>query len=153
MDDRFFRTSPNDPVRPEILGQAQLNWLIHELKQSEASFKMIAMGGQVLNSGAVFENYAVFAEERTELLTRLAEEEITGIVFLTGDRHHTEPSRYEAENGVVFYYLTTSPFTSKFYDGENNKYRVDGVLVVEHNYAQLDFYGTTKKQNAQDFYF
>ena len=47
---------------------------------------MVALGGQFLNTGEVFENYATFTEERQRLLDRLDKEGFKNVVFLTGDQ-------------------------------------------------------------------
>ncbi|MEZ4755362.1 MAG: alkaline phosphatase D family protein [Flavobacteriales bacterium] len=143
LDNRTHRV-PGD-VRtssPAILGEAQLDRLIRALKYSRASFKVVAVGGQVLNNAAVFENYATVPGEREELLKRLAEEDIRNVVFLTGDRHFTELSSLVLGNGARAYDLTCSPLTSSAYvPNENNDNRVDGTLVTERNFAELSFTG------------
>jgi len=39
-------------------------------------FKIIGIGGQTITDAAVYENYAIFPEERETLLRRLHEEKI-----------------------------------------------------------------------------
>ena len=59
LDNRYFR-SPNYLTEGEktILGKEQLEWLIDALVKSRAPFKMVAIGGQVLNTAEKYENYA-----------------------------------------------------------------------------------------------
>lgn len=148
LDDRYHR-SPNGRESGErtILGEAQLEWLIDALTYSKAPYKMVAIGGQVLNTAPVFENYANHhAAERQYLLRRIEEEGITGLVFLTGDRHHTELSRYVNNRGHAVYDLTISPLTSRSYDAEDedNRLRVPGTQVGIHNFGILEFTGPAK---------
>ena len=57
MDNRYHRTSNNNFTGDrQILGKDQIDWLINALTFSQATFKFIAIGGQVLSSGAVYEN-------------------------------------------------------------------------------------------------
>ncbi len=143
MDNRYNRTSPdNKGVDPHILGKAQIEWLIEALKFSKAPFKMIAVGGQVLNPSNVYENHARYADERKYLLDRIVEEKIDGVVFLTGDRHHTE-LRKESIDGITIHDLTVSPLTSGVHrpNNEDNQNLVEGTLVSEHNFAILEFTG------------
>jgi alkaline phosphatase D len=146
LDNRYFR-SPNDRVTGEatILGKEQLEWLIDALAASKAPFKMVANGGQVLNTAPVFENYSRLApEERAYLLQRIAEENITGVIFLTGDRHHTEFSSYTNINGHMVYDLTVSPLTSgtgSSRDNEFNQFRDEGTLLLQRNFGMLTFSG------------
>ncbi len=130
-------------MEPAMLGKGQLNWLIQALKYSKASFKMVAMGGQVLNSAAVFENYATIAGERDELLRRIEEEGIRNVIFLSGDRHFGELSQVPLKDGRVLYDLTVSPLTAgPFSPNETNAHHVEGTRVVERNFATLSFTGT-----------
>ncbi|MEL6942216.1 MAG: alkaline phosphatase D family protein, partial [Bacteroidota bacterium] len=145
LDDRYFR-SPNHckTCEPTILGEAQLNWLIDALVASRAPFKMIAIGGQVLNTAKVFENYAHHHEkERELLLKRIEQEGIKNVVFLTGDRHHTELSKLVNGAGNTLYDVTVSPLTSGVARQKNevNENRVPNTLVHQHNYGILEFSG------------
>lgn len=154
LDNRYFRTPNKRKIgTPTILGQEQLEWIIDALTSSKAPFKLVAIGGQVLNTAKVHETYANLAPaERAYLLKRIEEEEITGVVFLTGDRHHTEFSSYTNANGHKVYDLTASPLTSgtgTHRDGENNELRTEGSLVIAHNYALLNFSGPRGKRQMQ----
>jgi alkaline phosphatase D len=149
LDNRFFKVAENVVGQKHtILGEAQINWLIQALKTSRAPFKMVAMGGQFLNSEGVFENYAVMPEERQSMLDALDKNEITGVVFLTGDRHSTELSMTTLPGGAWVYDLTTSPLTSGAHDmsKEQNANRVAGTLVGQRNFSTLDFSGPRKKR-------
>ncbi len=145
LDNRYHR-SPNDRESGEatIMGKNQLEWLIDVLVNSKAPFKMVAIGGQVLNTSATFENYANrYAEERQYLLNRIAEEGITGVIFLTGDRHATELSTYVNNAGNAVYDLTVSPLTSgpANNEAELNSLRVDKTYVKQRNFGLLEFSG------------
>lgn len=141
LDNRYHR-SPNARVTGErtILGAAQFEWLIDALAASYAPFKFVVIGGQVLNSVESHENYAVFAAERERLLRAIRAEGITGVFFLTGDRHHTELSRMERRGTYPLYDLTISSLTAGPNPravNEPNDYRVDGTFLGEHNYGRL----------------
>ncbi|PHN03351.1 alkaline phosphatase D family protein [Flavilitoribacter nigricans] len=153
LDNRYHR-SPNDRRGGEktILGKAQLEWLIDALSYSNAPYKMVAVGGQVLNTAPLFENYANrHFEERQYLLNRIEEEGITGVVFLTGDRHHTELSRYVNNRGIPVYDLTISPLTSRSYDAtdEPNTLRVPGTHVGIQNFGILNVTGPRDDRRIQ----
>jgi alkaline phosphatase D len=147
LDDRYFRT-PNKRKTGDqtILGEAQLNWLVDALAASNAPFKIVAMGGQVLNTFAGFETYSNIAPaEREFLLEKIEDEGIKNVVFLTGDRHHTELSMLKNRVGNTVYDLTVSPLTSSARSGEEvNALRVTGTLVQQRNFGVLEFSGPTK---------
>jgi len=145
LDNRYFR-SPNNRRTGEatILGKEQLEWLIDALSNSRSPFKMVCIGGQVLNTVAEYENYANrHWKERQYLLKRIEEEGIRNVVFLTGDRHHTEMSGYTNNAGHRVYDLTISPLTSGSGHGEEevNDLRLEGTFVNEQNFGILEFSG------------
>ncbi|NJN77793.1 MAG: alkaline phosphatase family protein [Saprospiraceae bacterium] len=150
LDNRYFRSPINPKGSDEvILGKEQIDWLIDGLSNSFAPFKIIAIGGQVLNSEAVAETYANFEEEQAYLLKRIEEENIKGVIFVTGDRHNTELNRVETESGFIMYDLTVSSLTAGSNtraDKENNKNRVAGTVIMEHNFAIVEVTGKRKER-------
>ncbi len=146
LDNRWHRTDYNTKtVEQQVFGKAQIDWLIENLAFSRAPFKFIVTGGQILNDAPVWENYANYPEERTYLLDRIASEGIKGVIFLTGDRHHTELCSVE-HKGVLMYDLTLSPLTSGTHDGgdEATTNRVEGTLYNERNFGLLHLSGPRK---------
>jgi len=143
LDDRTFRVPPSvSTTTPTLLGQAQIDWLIQALKYSHAPFKMVALGGQFLSDAVEYENYATYGEERQRIIDRIGAEGITGVVFLTGDRHFTELTRLELPDGNVLHDLTVSALTSHTYSPSGkNTLSVPGTVVTERNFATLSFSG------------
>lgn len=149
MDNRYFRSPVGMDVDDKgILGKEQVDWLIEALKYSKSPFKIVAVGGQFLSDFAKYENHANYPEEREYILKRLDEEDIKGVIFLTGDRHHTELSKVTLPGGNEVYDLTCSPLTSGYYDHsqEPNHNRVDGTVFCERNFATLTFDGLRKER-------
>lgn len=152
LDNRWHRSEYDMvTIEEQMLGKAQIDWLIELLKYSRAPFKFVAVGSQILNTAAVYENYANYEEERSILLNRIAQEGITGVVFLTGDRHHTEMSVIEID-GIKIYDLTVSPLTSGTHNpgSEVNVLRIEGSLVNEHNFGLLYITGA-RNERVVDF--
>ena len=151
LDNRTYRVNhQNKTNAPQVLGQDQINWLIQALQKSRAPYKFVCVGGQVLNDAAVYENVSQFPSERQQILERLEEEDIRGVVFLSGDRHTTELSEYTMGNGRKVYDLTVSPLTSRAAHAadEPNSFRVDGTYVEQRNYAKLSFEGPRKQRTC-----
>lgn len=147
LDNRYFRTSNNLKAGEKtLLGDAQFDWLINALATSDATFKIVAIGGQVLTTYTGNETYVnICPEERTRLLRRIDEEGIKNIVFLTGDRHHTELSKVVNKSGNSVYDLTVSPLTSGVHQtSEANLLRVEETLVTTRNFGILEFDGPRK---------
>ena len=151
LDDRFFK-SPNDRLTGEktIIGSIQFEWLIDALSSSKATFKLIVIGGQVLNPSARFENYENYPKEKEKLLSEIEANKIKGVLFLTGDRHFSELSKLNRENTYPLYDWTVSPLTSgvgNSYKDDVNKNRVEGSLFAQNNFGILSFSGN--KANRQ----
>ena len=152
LDDRFFKT-PNNRITGErtVLGNTQLDWLINALSSSKANFKIIVIGGQVLNSVTEKENYSNYPKEKEKLLKEILENKVKGVLFISGDRHFTEFSELPRENTYSLFDWTVSPLTSGVASEvalkENNIYRTKGSLITQHNFGTISFLGS--KQNRQ----
>jgi alkaline phosphatase D len=148
LDNRYHRTWKDTigNTSPTILGTTQLEWLLQALKQSQAPFKLIAIGGQFLNSADVFENYSNYAKERSYIIEAIEKENIRGVVFLTGDRHCGELSFMPLKNENGIYDLTVSPLTSRAFDmsKEENRWRVENTISGVRHFATLEFTGKKK---------
>jgi alkaline phosphatase D len=153
MDDRWFR-SPNNRTTAErtIMGKEQFQWLIDALKFSQAPFKFVAIGGQVLNDLAKYENYATYEEERAALIKAITDEKIPGVIFLTGDRHHTELTELKREGTYPLRDLTVSPLTSgsiPLQPDEKNTLRVPDTYIGVRNFAIMEFSGKRKEREMK----
>lgn len=112
MDDRYHRTPEDTPDEvAAIWGDAQLNWLLDGLARSTAPVKFIANGTQMLNRGEPDDNHWWTARhEYYRLFDGLAERAITGVVFLSGDRHYSEAMRLRLAGHPDRIEFTSSPF-------------------------------------------
>jgi alkaline phosphatase D len=152
LDDRTFRSSDNmaDSLNgfpnPEkrMFGPMQMDWLRNALLGSKANFKIIVTGSQVLNPVSPFDCFRKFPAEYMELMEFLKIEKINGVLFLTGDRHHTEIIKVDRSGTYPLYDITCSPLTSgthKFGGAEkNNPYRVLGI-DEKQNFGKFSFSG------------
>lgn len=157
LDNRFFRApnNLNNEDKP-LLGEEQLEWLIDNLVSSQAPFKVIAIGGQVLNpvSGRGIETYELFKKEKEKLFKLIDENRIEGVIFLSGDRHHSEISKLERENAYPIYEITSSSLTAGVSPGkdEKNLFRI-GESIDQHNFAKVTVRGSRKNRELEcNFY-
>ena len=152
LDDRYFRDPNGKKSAPRsILGEKQLEWFLDALISSKAKFKFVMIGGQVVNDAAVYENYAnISPAERSRILNTIVDEEIKNVIFLTGDRHHSELSLFE-KNGIKIYDITSSPLTSGSHDAsdEPNTLRVKGSHIGIRNFATLTLSGKRTERKAE----
>jgi len=153
-DDRYFRSSdelldtvdgkPN--ANKHFLGTTQLHWLENALATSGATFKIIVIGSQVLNHlNRIAESMRYFPAEFNELISFLDRQKISGVIFLTGDRHHSEIVKEERSGNYPLYDITSSPLTSgisRVSGNElNNPARIPGTLVEQQNFSRLSVTG------------
>jgi alkaline phosphatase D len=155
LDNRYYRAPNECGTCPRTaLGQAQTDWLLAALAASQAPFKMVAIGGQMLTTNDNSEtHWHFFKEERDAILEHIEKEKIKGVIFLTGDQHFTELSRYKNRVGNWVYDLTTSAFTSGSFKNAAtlapNANRVEGTVTDEHNFSIMQFSGPRKERRLE----
>lgn len=142
LDNRWDKTPPAKDG--SILGKSQLKWFVDALKSSSAKFKFVCIGGQFLNSVKEFENYANYEVERKYILDFIEENKIKGVIFLTGDRHHSEISYLKTPSGIEIYDVTASPITSTAHNHpyEKNEFRIKDSMIGVRNYAVIKVIGS-----------
>jgi alkaline phosphatase D len=151
-DDRWWRSSDrikdsvNGMPNPEkeMLGARQMEWLKNSLLFSTATFKIVSLGSQVLNPVSPFDKWDNFPAEYDEFMEFIKEYKINGVVFLTGDRHHSEIIKVDRPGAYPLYDITVSPLTSGTHSfagpEKNNPYRVLGI-DEKQNYGRFSFSG------------
>jgi len=159
-DDRFFRSEPDiaDSVdgkpnpQKTFFGEQQLNWLENSLLSSRAKFKIIAVGSQVLNNFNKYECLKEYPAEYNRLLQFLESKKIAGVIFLSGDRHHSEVIKMD-RSSYPLYDITVSPYTSgvsKVSGVEiNNPDRIAGTLIEAQNFANISITTENKQRIFQ----
>lgn len=158
-DDRYFRDESDLDEKfynKTQLGEQQLSWLKNKLKHSKASFKFIAIGGQFINENTDKESYNYYKKEREEIIKFIVEQKISGVVFLSGDRHHTEllkNDKVAQTLGYPLYDLTSSSITAGASNAastpeKDNPQRVPGTLVAENNYCTINITGPKRGERT-----
>ncbi|QMW01186.1 alkaline phosphatase D family protein [Spirosoma foliorum] len=150
LDDRTFR-APNDmPDGPEkaYFGDKQMQWLVDALTFSRATFKFIVTGGQIVNPTEAFENYSIYGTERNRLFKAITDAKIPGVLFITGDRHHSILHKLDRPGTYPLYDLTISPLTSSVAQPRADELKqptyVANTLVTERNFGLLSVSGPLK---------
>lgn len=156
LDNRTYRDDSqlDEATHPDktMYGPAQLDWLKQSLLQAQQSghytFKFIATGSQFLQNNSIRgESANLYRRERKEIIDFIRTQEITGVVFLTGDVHTTVLQSHDLPGLYPLYELTASPFSSgvsksrlPFIQSDPN--RIDGTVVADQNYCRIDIQGT-----------
>ncbi|MBI4427916.1 MAG: alkaline phosphatase D family protein [Ignavibacteriales bacterium] len=146
LDDRYHR-SPNrapDTEEKTMFGKAQLQWLKDALVSSGATFKIIAGGNQMLNPLHYSEAFSDYTEHR-QLINFIKQQKVRGVLFLSGDRHHTELIKIADTSFYPLYDFTSSPLTAGMGNPQrelDNPARVPGTLVFNaQNFGFMRFSG------------
>jgi len=153
MDDRYHR-APNDAEdskQKAFLGAQQLDWLIQSLSVSEAEFKIVAIGTQVISNCNFAEGYIFgYEKEFNELIERIREAKIPGVLFFSGDKHLTEISRLDVPDLYPLFDFTFSPlssFPTPFKLSNSN--RVKKTYVGKRNFGIIHFKGKGDKRRME----
>lgn len=161
LDDRWFRSddkmkdSIDGKINPDkkMFGDEQMEWLKNALLFSNSNpftkFRVIVTGSQVLNTHTRFDALKSFRVEYEELMHFIDQNNIKGLLFLTGDRHHSEIIKQERRNAYTLYDVTISPLTSHVAKTQGaevqNADRV-GKEIDAQNYGRFYFSGEGKQR-------
>ncbi len=152
-DDRYFRSEDDMPdsidgkpsATKTYFGATQLEWLKNALLYSKASFKIIISGSQVLNPLSKSESMRNYSYEYNSLMNFLSEKKINGVIFFSGDRHHSEVIKLDRTKLYPLYDVTISPYTagvSKVSGAEiSNPLRQPNTLVEAQNFGKISVSG------------
>lgn len=155
MDNHYYRDSAelNQDKYPDKSqwGRRQLDWLKQSLLQAKVlkhyTFKFIATGNQMLQTNPKGEPHELYRREREELISFIREQGITGVVFLTGDVHHTGLYRRQlGDDGPWVYEITSSPLSSGSWAVEkssavNDPHVIRDTLVGDQNFVTVSVGG------------
>ncbi len=160
MDNRYYRSPDNVPdsingkpnPNKAYYGAEQLEWLKNQLQRSDAVFKIIVTGGQTLNPICEQETMYDYSAEWLSLMQFIGQNKISGVVFVTGDRHHSELLKLQPEGcSYAMYDFTCSPISSGVHTNlgneTNNPYRIPGSLLTQHNFGRVSVKGEKGKRN------
>lgn len=150
LDDRWWRSPDHRKDEPRtMLGAEQFSWLIDVLHASTATFKLIAIGSQVLTDNLRKECYARMPEERQKLLDAITASGVKGVMLLSGDIHASELSKLDRPGTYPLYEFTCSSLTAgnnKDIDQQSNTYRVPGTTVGINNFGMITVTGAAKQR-------
>ncbi|MGB4968857.1 MAG: alkaline phosphatase D family protein, partial [Saprospiraceae bacterium] len=134
-------------------GLEQMNWLKNQLLNSRATFKLIANGSPILNQYNKYDCMVHYINEFQELIDFIIEEKISGVLFFTGDRHHSEITSRKLSDSYTTYDITSSSLTSGIYklndyEKSNPDLLVD-LLIDQNNYTKVSVHGKPKERKLK----
>jgi alkaline phosphatase D len=139
-DDRTFRDHKGDSTG-DFLGETQMVWLKNKLLMSDATFKFVCVGSQVLIDNGFDESYSEYPRERNDLLNFITTNNIKGVIFLTGDKHYSEISKRVWNNYPVYDFtcspLTSPPLPRRLFGAYKNQWRVKHSDYPLKNFGKI----------------
>ena len=113
LDTRFFSRQSKDA--PTILGDKQFEWLCSNLKASIANYKILVSGVSLASTNDDGWNGKYYKGKKEKLLSCIYENEISGVMMISGDSHRAEINRYRLggwNSDNFLYDFTSSPLKS-----------------------------------------
>ena len=98
IDGRYYRESPKND-NPSMLGPVQMKWLKKTLKKSPGTFKVICSNVPMapkVKPGSK-DTWDGYAGERKRIYEYIAEQNITGVIILSADRHRSDAYKIDSE--------------------------------------------------------
>ncbi len=133
-DKRFFYKLdyvPHTDKSKTLLGKKQWAWLEQELKKS-ADLRIIASGSQFSIEYNGYEAWANFPHERERLIQLVSKTKADHLIFITGDVHYGEISKFEHPDTYPIYDVTSSGLSSTWKFATPNKNRIEGPIMDNH---------------------
>lgn len=140
---------PNPSPDSTFLGAEQWAWLETQLKKP-AKVRIIASSNQFSHAYNGWESWRNVPREQEKMENLIRECHAEGVIFISGDVHWGELSRYEPQNLYPLYDLTSSGITQTWRNVEENQNRI-GAPVRENNFGMIEI-EWEKKDPKINFY-
>ncbi len=127
---------PNPIPDSTFLGDQQWMWLEQQLREP-ARIRIIASSNQFGHEYNGWESWTNVPHERQRMLDLISSTKANGVIFISGDVHWGELSKYEVKGYYPIYDLTSSGLTETWDSVEVNRNRV-GDPVLETNYGMIE---------------
>lgn len=113
LDGRTYRTNPFMEEKT-MLGPAQKEWLLNSLKESSATFKIIAspVPWDFRAKPGSNDTWNGFQDEREEIFKFIEDNKIDGVVLVSADRHRSDYWKIKRKNGYPLYDFLSSQLTN-----------------------------------------
>ncbi len=130
---------PQDDEVSQMLGEEQWQWLEKELLKP-AEIKIIASSLQLLPEFTGWESWANFPRERDRLLHFIKENNINGVLMISGDTHWGELSKVEIDKFYPLYEVTSSGLNQEWKKVSPNKHRIaDPYSKVNYGFIDINW--------------
>ena len=129
----FYRPDylPHTDDSKAFLGEEQWSWLEGELKK-KADLRVIASGSQFSHEYNGYESWTNFPHEQERLIQLIKKTKANHLLFISGDVHYAEVSKFEHPDCYPIYDVTSSGLSSTWRFATPNKNRMEGPIMENH---------------------
>jgi alkaline phosphatase D len=120
--------APHTDKTKTLLGKQQWAWLEAELRKP-ADCRILACGTQFGVEYNGYESWANFPHEQERLVQLIKKTQANHLVFLSGDIHYAEISKFEHKDCYPIYDITSSGLSSTWRFATPNKNRIEGPVM------------------------
>lgn len=156
LDGRTYRDPNDDPDTPEktFLGAEQMAWLRDGLRNSNAHFKVLICGSGWSTAKLSGDSWGACLHERNALFDFIRDEQIAGVVLLSGDTHSGELNAipWSAKGGYDLYDLVSSPLVQvsrHTWVDRRPEIRIRQAFDATPNFGLLEFDLTAERPNLR----
>ena len=122
---------PHQNTDSTLLGSAQWEWLEKELLKP-ADVRIIGSSTQFGIEYNGYEAWANFPHEQKKMTELIKKTKANGVVFISGDVHYAEISKYHETGMYPLYDFTSSGITSTWHFATPNSNRIEGPVMDNH---------------------
>ncbi len=123
--------SPYTTSDSTLLGEIQWEWLGKTLEKP-ADVRIIGSSTQFGIEYNGYEAWANFPHERQRFVQLIRDKQANGVLFLSGDVHYAEISKFPVEAGYPLYDFTSSGLSSTWLFATPNRNRIEGPIMENH---------------------
>jgi alkaline phosphatase D len=122
---------PHTSEDSNLLGEEQWQWLEKELRKP-ASLRIIGSSSQFGISYNGYEGWCNYPHEQKRLAYLIERTKANGILFISGDVHYGEISKWQHPITYPIYDITSSGITSTWKFATPNTNRIEGPIMENH---------------------
>jgi len=122
---------PHEHSDSTLLGETQWQWLEDELSK-EADIRIVCSGTQFGIEYNGYEAWANFPNEQKRFVELVKKTRANGVMFITGDVHYAEISKFESDGCYPIYDITSSGLSSTWHFATPNANRIEGPIMDNH---------------------
>lgn len=127
---------PTESPDSTFLGAAQWAWLEKQFQQ-KADLRIIASSNQFSHEYNGWESWTNVPHEQERMLKLIKNTQANGVVFISGDVHWGELSKYKNPHTYPIYDITSSGITQTWPNTEPNRHRI-GPPVRKNNFGLIE---------------